>query len=785
MDLARVYIDLDTTTRKEEKPRRDKWFRRGEFEIALVPNLLGAAEAAWQTPRMVLLGDPGSGKSTFLNHLVFCLSNHGLEPEAGWLDRLTGWEESQMAPVSVLVALRDFAAKLTEDARPEVGLLWEFVKVRLAAQNLGFATGVLDEILEDGRALVLLDGLDEISKPFQRKLVRDTVGRFVERYPKSRMIVTCRTLSYQDEAWKLPGFDFFELAPFDEEKIERFIEAWYRELFDQGEVKNREDADNLAARLKTAVRKPDLKRLAPTPLLLTVMAIVNTHKGKLPDARALLYEETVDILLWHWDSIRLQGKDQQPRLSELLHQANRTDVDLKSLMWRLAFHAHGQSGTSDKEGLADIAEWRLEKELAGLHPDESLVWARQVVQAIRERAGLLLERQPGVYTFPHRTFQEFLAGAHLSRQNNFVKQAAELAGQGAFWREVILLAVGRLVYLSGDSDRPLALAAELCPEEPADIESSWKKAWLAGEVLFETGVHRVKESAFGKDILNRVRGRLVSLLEKGKLEPAERVEAGNTLSMLGDPRFRKDFWYLPDDPDLGLVQVPGGTFWMGSDQKRDPDAREDECPRHKVHLSPYWIAKYPVTVAQYRAYLEDTGRKPDKLWLELNRYDNHPVVAVSWEDAKKYCEWLSGKLEDRDGEYRLPTEAQWERAARGSDERKYPWGNDEISSNKANYRETRILTTSPVGSFPAGESPYRAMDMAGNAYEWCRDWNGEYRDDEETDPEGPASGSDRVLRGGFWGSKAGYCRPANRGKFVPSVRRGNYGVRLVLHPGPT
>ena len=216
-----------------------------------------------------------------------------------------------------------------------------------------------------------------------------------------------------------PGFPPIRAGAVHKDKIETFISAWYDELFRLGEVKTEAEAKRLARRLRAAVGRPDLWRLAPNPLLLTVMALVHAHRGRLPEARAMLYEETVDILLWRWDELKAAGEETLPRLRELLLDAGRAETDLKAALWKLAFDAHAESGSAGGDGLADIPEWRLVKALAGLHPTGSLDWASQVIATIRMRAGLLLEREPGVYSFPHRTFQEYLAGAHLSTRPNF------------------------------------------------------------------------------------------------------------------------------------------------------------------------------------------------------------------------------------------------------------------------------------------------------------------------------------------------------------------------------
>src|SRR3990170_4056261 len=416
LGLVNVYIDLDTTTPVEVTRKWEVTHQpREAMPSEVVTRRMAALEAAIFFRHLVLLGDPGGGKSTIVNFLAHCLAAHALEPKAGWLSHLPGWPDNEKDLLPVVVVLRDFARSLPEKlpAQAEPRHLWDFIAARLSAQNLGAAAEPLCLALEQGQALVLLDGLDEVPTQAQRIFVRDAVQAFVGRYPANRYLATCRVLSYQppqtpqEPDLRLAGFPSFELAPFDEDKIERFIQAWYQELARLGMVPG-EDAPGLTRRLKEAVRRPDLWRLAANPLLLTVMALVHTHKGRLPEARALLYEETVDILLWRWEQLKLTGQEEAPRLRQLLLEAGRTDVDLKRVLWELAYEAHSQ--TSEEQGsesLADIGQYQLQKALAGLK-DGDHTWARAVAEAMKLRAGLLLERAPEVFTFPHRTFQEFL-----------------------------------------------------------------------------------------------------------------------------------------------------------------------------------------------------------------------------------------------------------------------------------------------------------------------------------------------------------------------------------------
>lgn len=739
LSLARVYVDLDITVHTTQLVSAPE-----DSDIVVQTRPLTAIEATIAQRRLVLLGDPGGGKSTFVNHLAHCLAMHALEPEGQWLDHLPEWPQAEAAILPLMVVLRDFARGLPDPLPiPEPSRLWGFIVGRLEAQNLGFAAEPIRAALDRGGVFLLLDGLDEVPSRAQRAFVRDAVGAFVECYPGNRLLVTCRVLSYQPPAGtepdlRLPGLPWFELAGFDEGKIDRFIEAWYAELRRHGTVTAAE-AEAKTTQLRQAVRRPDLWGLAPNPMLLTVMALVNTHKGRLPDARALLYRDTVEILLWRWEEQKSAGRELVRGLRALLVEANLGEVDLERSLWRLAYEAHAEGpGDDGQAGAAGIGELKLLKALAALK-DNDQGWAQRVIEAIKLRTGLLLERTPGVFGFPHRTFQEYLAGAYLASEGDFARRAASLAGEGARWREVILLAVGRLVYVSGDLVQPLALAAELCPADgPGDLEIGWRKAWLAGEVLNEIGAERVAGYALGRELRERVPARLVDLIRGGWLAPRERAAAGDTLAQLGDPRFRRDAWSLPAEPLLGFVEIPAGEFLMGSDPDRDLAARPEEQPQHPVQLPRYFIGRYPVTVAQFGAFVAESGYQPTNPGC-LRGSPNHPVVRVRFDDALTFCDCLGTALRDwdespeplagllRGGGYRitLPSEAEWERAARGTDGRLYPWGNNPPEPRYANYRETGIGDTSPVGSFPEGASPWGCLDMAGNVWEWTRSGWGE------------------------------------------------------------
>jgi formylglycine-generating enzyme required for sulfatase activity len=214
-----------------------------------------------------------------------------------------------------------------------------------------------------------------------------------------------------------------------------------------------------------------------------------------------------------------------------------------------------------------------------------------------------------------------------------------------------------------------------------------------------------------------------------------------------------------------MVWVPAGPFTMGAGR----DA-------HTVTLDGYFIYKNEVTVAEYKQFCAATGRKmpnpPFWGWI-----DTHPIVNVTWFDAVAYCRWAG---------VRLPTEAQWEKAARGTDGRKYPWGNVwddyDIKANTDEYQKSsQVHGTTPVGSFPKGGSPYGCLDMAGNVWEWCQDWyqDGYYKSSPTSNPTGPDNGQYRVSRGGSWVYDSYSAYSATRGNGDPSYILNNYGFRCV------
>jgi formylglycine-generating enzyme required for sulfatase activity len=226
--------------------------------------------------------------------------------------------------------------------------------------------------------------------------------------------------------------------------------------------------------------------------------------------------------------------------------------------------------------------------------------------------------------------------------------------------------------------------------------------------------------------------------------------------------------------DVEMVYIPAGKFIMGSDERMP-----DETPSHEVYVKAFYIDKYEVTNGRYEKFVKETGHRKPLHWVTGTYPEgkgNHPVVFVSWFDAFDYCKW-TGK--------RLPAESEWEKAARGADGRKLPWGNY-MDSEKANMPISEIGDTTPVGSYEAGKSPYGLYDMAGNVYEWVEEWYYLYPGSlaKGKDYEKYAGKKNKILKGGSWYDCLAYsCGLSaftfNRAFFDPTIRNNSFGFRCV------
>jgi formylglycine-generating enzyme required for sulfatase activity/nucleoside phosphorylase len=286
-----------------------------------------------------------------------------------------------------------------------------------------------------------------------------------------------------------------------------------------------------------------------------------------------------------------------------------------------------------------------------------------------------------------------------------------------------------------------------------------------------------------------------------------RVRAGVVLAQLGDPRFRSDAWFLPEDDFLGFIEIPAGTFLMGNANPASDREVERESPQHSLDLAGFYINRFPVTNAQYWAFLRETSTNAP-MDPSLSGMANRPVVSVSWQDAALYCSWLTDRLRKWPGAPKkiarilsaqelgsgwvvsLPSEAEWEKAARGSlDARLYPWGS-QPDPERANYKAAGLGETSPVGSFASGQSLFGIQELSGNVMEWTRsNWGSNMEIPRYKYPYRPEDGREdlrmdshvlRVLRGGSFLDRPVEIRCSHRSAELPNTKCDYLGFRLAI-----
>ena len=596
--------------------------------------------------------------------------------------------------------------------------------------------------------------------------------------------MTCRPYAYREPQWQLPEFESHTLAPFDDAQIERFIEQWYETVGPLEGVKKTEWQAK-SAELVNATKMPHLHQLAERPLLLTLMATLHTSRGKLPDDRADLYGDCVTLLLDYWQ----RGKTP-------LDEYGITRSQLENALSRVAFEAHRQQGgtaTTRKQDTADITGEQLRQVLAPALGN-SLDKANVVIRYIQERAGLLSERAPELYAFPHRTFQEFLAASYILNSQYFPYELAKWVREDYdWWREVCLLTAGRVrATMFGQT---VTLMNALCPnnfEQGVRVSDAEANAIvLAAQAALDVRLRdHIQDSDFFHVMLLRLQGWLAGIIAQEILPLQERTHIDIMLVAMGDPR-----------PDIAceipaLVDVPASEFMMGS------EAYDDEKPIHRVLLDAYRIGKYPVTNAQYRRFVDDGGYtekwrvcwtddgwkwraqesiEQPRFWNDLDQnIANHPVNGVSWYEAVAYCNWLT-KTDLQGRVFRLPTEAEWEKSARGTVARRFPWGSefDSTKANTSESNESKVGRTSAVGLFPRGASPYSALDMSGNVREWCLSEYRAYPYKANDGRESLEGTKWRVLRGGSFVDVSGDARCAVRGVDLPDYRGNSIGFRVA------
>lgn len=883
LQLRSVFVDLNVTLRIEEGLSLAEHLRRdrerahaskasprnpvrspkaevvaSEPEQAGNTRLVNVFEALGHHPHLALIGDAGCGKSTIGQFLTLALTRARLD-DPGLLARLGNtWTHGPLLPVPLV--LREFAAGLPANHhRGCANDIWEYVRQNLGncAQDPAWVEAIRNTVRADG-GLFLLDGWDETLDPLRLVQIAEALADLIRNTPAHcRFLLTSRPYAWESvllaaEEKDDGGFarldpalaermqtafkalhdqlpTHYEVAKLERGQVERFIAGWYRAV-QEGERPwfTATEAALKKADLETAAGREDLAPVVSNPLLLTLTASLSaTH---LPDDRADLFHEIVDLLLKRWT--QRGGADLSLREAvgrDLRHE------DIRQKIEDCAFAAH--RGHVGQSGVADIPEAALKTAFASLlNGSDDL--AKIVLEFVEKRAGLLLSKglKGGSRQFscPHRAFQEFLAGCHLSSKEAFTSTEDNAEGKDTpsalalarenpgHWREVLCFAARQARAERGSLAAHNLVHGQSFAEWAKDhqpTETDWSCAVVAGKQLLEIGLAPLRSTEATRLRLAHVAGWLGALIERNGLGSVrERLDVSLDLARLGDPRpgvgLRADGL-----PDLDWIEITPGPFTMGSNESDTP--YEFKTPQFECHLitKSYRVSRYPVTVAQFQAFV-DAGGYADKArqwwtrdgwkWKEGNQingpedYDpvfqtsNHPRVGVSWFEAIAFCRWLAERTRQP---ITLPSEVEWERAARHTDARSYPWPNptdkDKVGGDLAqrcNMSETGIGHTSAVGLFPNGLAECGAADMAGNVWEWTRslfgkderkpDFGYPYTADRKRENLDAPVGVMRVMRGGSWGNVGPMSlRCASRVRNKPEARYVNYGFRCVLGLG--
>ncbi|MGO8674015.1 MAG: SUMF1/EgtB/PvdO family nonheme iron enzyme [Capsulimonadaceae bacterium] len=698
----------------------------------------------------IVLGEPGSGKTTLLRHLEYTVARNGLTDG-----------RSHLPFFASLAAYRPI------DGRLPSPLDWLSGEWRKRLPLLP----PLADVLATRPVLFMLDALNEMphrsADEFREHTDkwRDFVNEEVGPRPGARAVFTCRSTDYSRNLTRgdrdVPQIQVERL---DDDRMLQFLRAY---------LPPGVDAARTFERIQSDAKQVDLFRV---PFYLRMLTEQIRQTGELPSDRARLFCGFVR------EQIRRNSADMLLRPGALLKEEdieflNEIDVDRRAptklpehglLIPSLTRLAVGML-RRDTHVVAGRGNGLRSRSPAGVQRNQIRVpeieayelmllpaeTGRDVVRAGCTIAVLGMDRVDRSVMFFHQLLQDFFAARDPSAI------AAGLVESGGL-EEAVVIATG--LASSPDAHIRSVLAS--------DITLAARSAVSAGTDA---------SNALKDDI----RAALIGRMQDATLPAKERAKAGVSLSEIGD---RRPGVGLRSDglPDIVWCDVPSGEFLFGSEKRKDPAADSDEQPQRRVSIPAFRISMFPVTYRQYEAFVDAADGYADPRWwkglheegLQQQRggpgeqafpFDNHPRERVSWYDAMAFCSWLSNRI---GAVITLPTEQQWEKAARGTDGRIYPYGN-EFDAAKGNTRMLGIGRTCTVGAFPNGASPYGVQDMSGNVWEWTLT---EYESRSDIDT---LSSVHRAVRGGATDCDPEHARVAYRGLDMPGYRYGFLGFRLA------
>lgn len=776
--------------------------------------------------RLVITGPPGSGKSTFVKYLALCLIGEQIGLKSINISNAKYWFHGALTPI--FIELRQFVNwdRFPElDKKLTIDHFWDYVEDEILSSRIPGFVNELRTDLSRGKAVIIFDGLDEIPTPTgktnydrRRRQIKDFAQSICTTYANSRVVFTCRDYAYDD--WELDGFISVELSTLEPRTIEKIATKLY--------VQN--GFSESIAQVKAKELVLSLSEVPATlkdyPLFLTMMAslFIDERSGLnegLPSSRGDLYRESIDLLLRRW----IEPREQE---ASFIKQIGCSSKELFERLEIIAYKTHKNASIDDAD--TEISYSILASELLRMGETVEGINPVRVLSFLSHHSGVIVTHKEvsrdgePLFQFVHRGFQEYFAASYIAREmekhyeeeDAYPLLAKLIESDPNLWREPFLLLGDiltqrrkvRLIWYA------IYNLIDIGDQMPSLDSPKWWSIWLASRFLSDQDLYE-NVSFENKLVVEKMRKQLkYCLANRTTLGTHERVDIGFALGSIGDDR--PGVGTIAKIPDIVWCDIPGGDLILGVDETqqeeilkqtwgRDAQFRR-ETPSCPITVRPFKISKYPITYAQFQAFLDDLdeGYNMREWWTqagwnwkqnaapvpepEWGKQANLPRTNISWFEAVAFCNWLSSKINCT---VRLPTEAEWELAARGIDGRLFPWGNtfevDYCNSSLSNFARPVPVGCYVIENHPWGnESP---ADMSGNIWEWCNTICQITGEDEEIKyPYDPEDGREdvnrgeecfRVVRGGSYLNPPFLLRTTYRGRDKAIYRLSREGFRVV------
>lgn len=811
--LPDIYIDLHALT--DKKIGIGRYIANSSFtsesEVSFVFSLEQKITES-SNNKIVIVGELGCGKTCLLNHFSIIMAQHKITQERCDNTFISKYYNRFV----ISVTLKDVENVISEENC--IKNIIEAAIEQLVDQSLSVKIKEKIDQYSSNGILLLLDGYDEISEKSRNNLVC-AINDFCKN-KKNITIITSRTYAYEHSSLFTNNFECIKIAPFNKEQISKFVHGWiencstfYNATTSDKDIKSEQI-------IKEIFEKQYLMDLATNPLFLTLLLLLyienfdDNNTQKFPVGRIRLYEEIVSLLLNRWND----GIDSSIT-REILEEVAYRDI------------------LKNEKQQSDIYP-----ELCGIINLKFPNQISDIINKISERTGIIINTGNNYYSFIHRSFQEYLSAGYIIHNLDSASFLEKSLSDYLRWKEVDTFIIGKIgleKYQTAISLLYYFVYEDYDKNTSISIVTLLMAAHSLVELL-QQNTNMCFEDAKSKRINQRIKTWLKHYMSNSSIDYHDRFEFGNILAILGDDRKgigikQKEKLLIPD---IDWIKIPEGNVMLGSNDN-------PINPRRNVHLFNYYISKYPITNTQFSAFVASKGYDNHRYWTkegwnwvqgtdipylqksEINRYPedrenryndwlkarmvkyrqnpfwwheepwnlpNRPVVGITWYEAVAYCKWLNDdcifneickllKISSSSYKIALPTVEEWEKAACGPKNFKYPWGNIlKKKCIKANIDVSQLNQTCAVGTFIEGKSGYGVFDVAGNVYEWIetgiiKDELGEYKIASNSDLN---ESIERMVKGGAWNFEYERTECASDDWDYPLIFDQNTGFRPVI-----